>query len=288
MPYAILSSDASVNDAFHRILREQIEEAVAAARGEGELAPRVHAMRKGVKKMRGLMRLVRPVLPEAASGNALLREAGRRLSELRDSAVMLAAVARIAEGIDPARRAALEAPFRAHAADHAESAAAILPAFAEALENVLHEAGGWRLRKDGWAALEPGLAATWDAARRTMRAARAEPGVEAIHDWRKRVKDHWYQARLLMPIWPEMMKPHVAAADALGEWLGEANDLAVLTERLGQTDLAPDLVEEAGQRAEARRREILATAFPLGRRLFAADPDHLLARWRVWWELREA
>lgn len=288
MPYAILSSDASVNDAFHRILREQLEEAIAAARGEGELAPRVHAMRKAVKKMRGLMRLVRPVLPEAATGNAMLRDAGRRLSDLRDSAVMLAAVARIAEGMEPARRAALEAPFHAQAADQAERAAATLPAFAGALESVLHEAAAWRLRKDGWAALEPGLAATWDAARRTMRIVRTGPEVEAIHDWRKRVKDHWYQARLLMPIWPEMMKPHVAAADALGEWLGEANDLAVLTGRLEQTDLAPDLVEEAGQRAEARRQEILARAFPLGRRLFAAGPDHLLARWRVWWKLREA
>jgi CHAD domain-containing protein len=287
MPYAILPSDASVNDAFHRILREQIEEAVGAARDDGELAPRVHGMRKGVKKLRGLLRLVRPVLPEAKAGNAMLRDAGRGLSDLRDSAVMLATVARVGADMEPARQEAIEAPFRALAADHADLAdAATLPAFAEAMEAVLREAEGWRLRKEGWEALEPGLAATWDAAREAMRETRDAPDAEPLHEWRKRVKDHWYQARLLAPIWPEMMKPHVAAADELGEILGEVNDLAVLSLRLGAMDLAPDLLEEALARAEARREELLAAAMPLGRRLFAAGPDHLLARWRVWWERR--
>ena len=54
MPYAILPSDESVEAAFRRILREEAEEAVAAARGAGALGPRVHGMRKAVKKLRGL------------------------------------------------------------------------------------------------------------------------------------------------------------------------------------------------------------------------------------------
>ena len=291
MPYAILPSDESVEAAFRRILREEAEEAVAAARGAGALGPRVHGMRKAVKKLRGLVRLVRPVLPGAKAGNRMLRDAGRGLSGLRDSAVMLHAAEGIAEGMDPARREALLSPFRAHAEDRAgEAEAAALPDFAAAMEAFLREAEGWRLEEDGWAALEPGLESTWEAARDAMSAARRDPAAEALHEWRKRAKDHWYQARLMAPIWPEAMRPHVAAADELGELLGEANDLAVLAGRLAAADLAPDLApdlaEEAQARAEARRQAILAEVFPLGRRLFAARAEHLLARWRVWWERR--
>ncbi|NAZ37491.1 CHAD domain-containing protein [Rubellimicrobium sp. CFH 75288] len=292
MPFAFLPEDTDVEAALRRIAREQATEALVRAReggGEG-MESRVHGMRKAVKKLRGLLRLVRPVMQGWRAENEALRDAGRGLSSLRDAAVLLGTAGRLAEGMEEPRREALLAPLRAEA--EAQGAAApegALPAFAEAMEALLDRLEDWRLRASGWEALEPGLAATWEGARATLRAAEAAPDeAEALHEWRKRVKDHWYQARLLAPIWPEMMEPHVAAADALGETLGEVNDLAVLAERLAALDVAPDLAEEALTRAAALRAERLALAFPLGRRLFAGRSEHLLARWRVWWERRAA
>ena len=39
-----------------------------------------------------------------------------------------------------------------------------------------------------------------------MRQARKRPGDRQFHDWRKRVKDHWYHCRLLKYLWPEPMR----------------------------------------------------------------------------------
>ena len=287
MPYAILPEDESVESALRRIAREEAELALAAVRDDGDLGPRVHEMRKVVKKLRGLLRLVRPVFPKAAAENALLRDAGRGLSDLRDAAVQLATVETLSQGVDPSRRARLLAPFE-EAARHHDSRAddEMLPAFAEVMSDLLDRSGGWTLKRDGWDALEPGLQATWTAGRQAMKVARRDPEPDHLHEWRKRIKDHWYQARLLQPIWPALMKPHVQAADDLGELLGQVNDLAVLRHRLEGADLEPALRSEALDLATVRHADLLARAVPLGRRLLAGDAEGLTARWGAWWRLR--
>lgn len=289
MPYAILPEDPTVESALHRIAREEAELALAAVRGDGDLGPRVHEMRKVVKKLRGLLRLVRPVFPKAAEENAALRDAGRGLSDLRDAGVQLSTVERLSRDMDESRRARLLAPFRTEAEHHdARAGDEMLPAFAETISGLLDRSGGWRLKRKGWDALEPGLQATWTAARRAMKVARHDPEPDHLHEWRKRAKDHWYQARLLQPIWPALMKPHVEAADELGELLGQVNDLAVLRHRLETADLDPAIRSEAEDLATVRHAELLARAVPLGRRLLAGDAEVLTARWGAWWKLREA
>lgn len=287
MPYAILPEDESVEAALRRIAREEAEAALAQAQGSGDLAPRVHAMRKTVKKVRGLLRLVRPVLPEAKAENAILRDAGRGLSDLRDAAVQLATVERLSEGMPDERRDRLLAPFREAESHHdTQAAPRLLPAFAAAMASLRDRCEGWTLREDGWHAIEPGLTATWTAARHAKKAARQEPVPDHLHEWRKRVKDHWYQARLLRPIWPRMMDPHVAAADELGELLGQINDLAVLRDRLESAPIQEGLRSEARDLADLRHAELMGQVLPLGRRLLAGPPGVLAERWGAWWKLR--
>ena len=289
MPYAITAQDEDVEAAVRRIAVEEAEGALAALGRDGPLGPRVHEMRKAVKKLRGLLRLVRPAFRDAGAENAALRDAGRGLSSLRDAAVQLSTATALAEGLSEGRRASLLGPFRAAAeAQDAAAAEAMLPAFGDAMAGLRGRAEGWRLRARGWDAVGPGLEATWDAARRTMKAALREPSPEALHEWRKRAKDHWYQARLLAPLWPAMMAPHVEAADRLGEALGQVNDLAVLRDRLAASDLAPDLVDEALGLARVRHDALMAEAGPLGRRLFAGRAKAVSARWEAWWDLRGA
>lgn len=287
MPYAILPEDPTVGAALRRIAREEAEGALALAQGGGDLAPRVHGMRKTVKKLRGLLRLVRPVLPQARAENEVLRDAGRGLSDLRDAAVQLATLERLAEGMPEERRRRLLHPFEEAARrQDAEAAPRLLPAFAAAMASLRDRCEGWHPRREGWDAIEPGLAATWAAARAAQRAALADPGPEALHEWRKRVKDHWYQARLLRPLWPQMMDPHVAAADELGDLLGQVNDLAVLRDRLQAAPLEEGLRSEARHLADHRHAALMGAAVPLGRRLLAGKARALTARWGAWWELR--
>ncbi len=287
MTYAILPDDDSVEAALRRIAREEAEGALTQAQGTGDLASRVHAMRKTVKKLRGLLRLVRPVLPEARAENAILRDAGRGLSDLRDAAVQLATVERLSEGMPDERRDRLLAPFREAAAQQdTEAAPRLLPAFAAAMASLRDRSEGWTLVDDGWDALEPGLTATWTAARHSMQAARRDPVPDHLHEWRKRVKDHWYQARLLRPIWPRMMDPHVAAADELGELLGQVNDLAVLRDRLEAAPIEEGLRSEARDLADLRHAELMGIVLPLGRRLLAGPAEAITDRWGAWWKLR--
>ena len=92
MAYAITPQDASVEAALRRVAQEEARHALEMVRATGELGPRVHEMRKRVKKLRGLLRLVRPVFPDAAAENAVLRDAVNKLA-VADCLFSLAGVA---------------------------------------------------------------------------------------------------------------------------------------------------------------------------------------------------
>jgi hypothetical protein len=55
----------------------------------------------------------------------------------------------------------------------------------------------WPIATDGFAALEPGFEMTFRKGRTAFALAQKRPGPKNYHDWRKRVKDHWYHVRLM-------------------------------------------------------------------------------------------
>jgi len=289
MPYAFEPADTSVADAFARIAAEQLDAAIAgAARPETVDKAGLHDLRKRIKKLRGLMRLFRPVLSGFGTENAALRDAARAIAHLRDAQVRLGTFEGLRAGLpdDPALTA-LHARLQdeaAEAAAHRNDAA--IAAYGAALAGVRDRLPGLKLRAKGFAALRPGLERTLAEARRGRKAAAAalaDPAfpAEPLHAWRTRAKQHWYQARLLAPIWPAMMAPHVQAADDLGELLGDHNDIDVLLHHLA--DAPPAALALLEPVALARRRALAGQAVALGRRLFADRPEALADRWAVWW-----
>ena len=99
---------------------------------------------------------------------------------------------------------------------------------------MLREARGrvddWPLDHDSFEALRDGLERTYRRGRRDFRAARADPSVEALHEWRKRVKELWYHHTLLRPIWPPVMQAVGDEAHELADRLGDDHDLAMLAD----------------------------------------------------------
>lgn len=288
MGYQFSQTDPSAQKALRRIAREQIDTALAAVRADGPTGPRIHQMRKSVKKLRGLIRLVRPGFSDFAPENAALRDAARGLSARREAAVNLATLnkllpeANVSADLADTLRAALSAP---EPADTSASADA-LTGFADAMTALRGRSKDWKLDADGFDAVSGGLEQTWKRARHEMAAALDTPTTEAVHEWRKRVKDHWYHARLLSPIWPEAMAPHVETADRLGEALGDHHDLAVLVTALesrGIRGIKPIL-------AAARKRQsaLIAAARTDSGRLFADSAPCLVARWGAWWRIWRA
>ena len=298
MSFAFHPNDTSVAAGFRRIARAELKAAIralkAADAAAGPTPKAVHGLRKHSKKLRGLLRLVRPVFRGFPAANIALRDGARDLAALRDAEVRLSVFRRIAAGLP-----AGTVPERADAVMQEEIAQLRAPVQMEALRRDLRrdfkhlhrQARGWKLTASGWDALEPGLTESWRAARRGCKAsARAfARGQHApFHEWRKAVKHHWYQARLLAPIRPDMMALQIAAMDALGEDLGDHNDLDLLLVYLaGHADPAISALAGQGPFGDALRgaRDDLARrALWLGALLLAEKPASLSRRWRGCWQ----
>ena len=288
MPFHFQRGDKSAEKAVRRIAAERLETSRLLF-DDTTLArdTLVHELRKNVKKTRALLRLVRPHFKGFERENAALRDAARLISDLRDADVLGVNLTRIAEKTDiPADRIAALHARLAPAVTTAFTPEDLLNAHREAIAAVEGRIGKWKISGDGFEALRPGLERSWDAARSAMRKALSDPSGEALHHWRKRVKDHWYQTRLLAPIWPEMMTPHSATADTLGETLGDARDLAFLVEALTEGDLGNDADTAALARIAAEdEAALMKEAHKTGTLFFPEPASGLSRRWRGWWDV---
>jgi CHAD domain-containing protein len=292
------TKDRSVQKGIRRIA--QNEAGTALKHLEADLAndpDAVHGVRKSTKKLRGLLRLIRPVFADAKAEDVALRDAARKIAGLRDAEVMRRTFDGLAGDLPKSARSPLRAVLDARVEEAA--GAASLDAAAEAVrsefEGFRKRARSWKIQGDDFAALEPGLAETWTKARKGLKKAQKAfeqndfPG-EPLHSWRKQVKRHWYQARLLAPIWPEMMAPHVEQADALGEVLGLHNDLEVLLSTLADDPALAEspALDRLRKAVVKRRRALAAEALSLGARFFAEPTDALIRRWGDWFQLWRA
>lgn len=294
MAYCFAKGDASVEDGFRRIAGELFDKAIGLvdeveADPQGHAQETIHVLRKQCKKLRGLYRLVRPAFPGYADENAAVREAAKVLSSARDAEVLVDTFDRLVKranspptGVTEVRRR-LVARYEELA--RGQSAAAAFSDFRAAIAAARKRVRRTRLDERGFDTLAEGLERSFAGARKAMRRARKEGDPEAFHEWRKRVKDHWYHARLLAPIWPGMLQTHVKVAEDLGELLGLHHDISVFRERI--EDMAEGDAATAafldGLAAE-REAEIARECFSLGARLLAEKPGALARRWRAWWK----
>lgn len=298
--------DETVSEAVRRIADEQVGKALAALeqagggdRGGDGLEAAVHDCRKRAKKLRGLIRLVRPALgPAYGAANESFRDAGRELSGLRDAHAMLATFDELVAGTADRRPGGGVGAVRAGLvalADEATAAgdwSARVEGVADLLRVGRRHLGRADLDADGWAAVGPGLRKTYKAGRRARAgAAGGDADPAAMHEWRKRAKDAWYHVRLLGDAAPSVLDPLEDRFHDLSDALGDAHDLDVIAERL-RTE--PDRfggtarVESACELAGGRRATLERRAVALGARLYAEKParyaDRLGAYWDAWHE----
>jgi len=118
---------------------------------------------------------------------------------------------------------------------------------------------------------------------------RKNPRPENYHEWRKRVKDHWYHVRLLESLWSDVMRAHEKSLKDLESWLGEDHNLVVLREKIvaepnlygaqEETDLVLDLIDKY-------QKELRDNSLLLGERIYEERPRQFMRRmkhlWRAW------
>jgi CHAD domain-containing protein len=287
-----------VEPEVRRVVLEQIDKGLAEIHDEAvDRHDAVHQVRKRCKKVRAVLRLVRGSLsdPDAYSAeNAHFRDAARGLSGLRDAEALLEAYDKLMEGV-PAhvdrrhftgihRRLSLR---KENAGEHVGDLSSSLKTFARQMEDARGRIASWHINTDGPEAIEHGLKRTYRRSRRGMDAAYVEPTGERFHEWRKRVKYHWYHCRLLRDIWPPIMKARIGELDTLADLLGDYHDLVVLKSTI---ESEPEEAGDVDVRArfcallEQRQGEIRREARPLGQRLFVEKPKHINRRFRGYWD----
>lgn len=264
--------------------------------GAGEEADRVHGARKDMKKIRAVLRLLRGELGKKAyrAENRRYRDAGRLLGESRDAEVKLETLQGLAERFGDelpaaptvAWRRALEADRRRLAAAGSDGLAEKVAQAVAMIEEGRERIPDWSLEADSWELLEPGLTRTYRDGRRALARARADRGTEAVHEFRKRSKDLWYELRLLRRAWPELLGPSAEQAHELADLLGDHHDLAVLAWDLGGRGEAVGEREEFERLIASRQEELWGRALGLGERLYAEKPNcfrrRIRAYWRAW------
>lgn len=289
----------SVQENARRIVAEEVESATDVLHGGGTGKQRdkaIHEARKSLKKLRGLLRLLRPELPDDyRAENRALRDIGRELSELRDAGAIIEtfdsliedqAEAWNHESVSPIRKG-LQAKKRQmerdlNASQAMQRAGAALAEFGE-------RAAQWHIRGHGFAAIAPGFGKTYRDGRKAMSKAEGSKEPVLYHEWRKRAKDHWYHVRLLSELWAGTKESRADCLHALESSLGDDHNLEVLCCELAENPdryggEAPVGLFVAS--ARAKQKALRRRALELGGRLYQQKPKSFVRdferMWHVW------
>ena len=306
MAYSILPAEP-VSDAVQRISLDQLDRAVAAIEDRSlARTEAVYVLRKRCKKVRALLRLARGPLDDLGlyrPANEALRDIAGAFSGLRDADVMLASYDRAmadvaAQGTGGADRRAF-GPIRAkltgrrralQAGEETDRESGLAAQLDEAhwlLLKLRLGVADWTFADDGFAAVEPGLRKTYGRVLSAAKAARRDASIEALHEWRKRVKYHRNHLRLLKKLAPQTLGPRIEALWTLGDLLGLDHDLAVVHQLVRHDPVfAPvqarrRFLEIVARRRDAVQKRALAAADEAG---FPSE-DETLSRLAGLWNI---
>ena len=276
-----------------RIADRQLELSIEALTGinHAESDTAVHAARRRIKKVRALIRLMRPVLGRRGrAANRRLRAANRLLAPIADGQASLATLTQVAEryghGLPPDVTALVRASLlrRQSLADEEAALNDVLHTAAALLRAERDGVKDWVLSETGFDAVAPGVKRTARAARRAMVKAMASSRSERYHTWRQRVKDQWLQVRLLQERCGNGLALDERRLEELDGCLGDCHNCAVLCDVLA-SDATLNGDDAAHLLSLVRRyeRELPRRACRLGTTVHHETPKRFVSRVRRLW-----
>jgi CHAD domain-containing protein len=260
----------TIPDGLRRIAKEQIGAAIDYIDDDAmPMNTKVHSLRKSCKKMRGLLRLAKPLSGEALEiEDQRFRAAAKCLAAYRDTDVYTKTIESLV-GRDAATKS-LPSEISEGAIQESRN---ILTACLEDVEN-------WPLELYGFVDIGPGFARTYRKCTNAWEEALRDPEDDKYHRLRKWSKYHWYQIRILERLNKSELRKRRKHVRKLQLDLGDAHDLFMLQSILA-SDADPDM--QLLERAISRKHELYANALKLGHRVFATSVDELVADCATWW-----
>ena len=290
-----LKLNEPVHEGLKRIVCEEIEYGAGQLDGKdpAKRDEAIHEARKSVKKIRAVLRLIRPELGSVyRAENERLRGVGQKLSEFRDAGAIIETFDDLKEKyrdelgrhtLSPIRR---RLNAQKQSAEKGNQIEAVLQQMANTLRDVGKDVSAWPLQTDGFCAIAPGLRKTYGRGRKALAYAKKRPRPENFHEWRKRVKDHWYHVRLLEDIWTDVMRAYEKDLKDLETWLGDDHNLVVLSDKLkgdpqgyGSQKDVDFLMELIGKHQKKLREK----AVDLGDRIYQDRPRLFTKRIELLW-----
>ena len=292
----------TVPDGTRRITLEQIHRALNhLGDADGDRQGHIHESRKCMKRLRGLVRLVRAELGDEVYGreNECFREVAGMLAGMRDAAALIEALDELLAWLGPRTprsrfdniRRWLIARRDEEYGQRRSGDSRVEERAMTALREAEKRLGSWSFSSDGFEALMPGLRQVYARGRREYGEVQWRPAATVMHEWRKRVKYQWYHTQVLRDTWPAVMEVAEKELDQLGDLLGNDHDLAVLSETVrGEFPRAKatSTIRALEHRVAERRASYHNECLVLGQRIYAERPSAFVRRldgyWRSWVE----
>jgi CHAD domain-containing protein len=280
MPDRLPSADAPMRT-VRQVLVRQLAKAIAGLERRDPSDHAVHEARKELKRARAALRLLRRCLGDGAyrRENALIRDAARPLTPLRDAKVQLETLRRLesAKGrhVAGACVRALYGQLQQERRESRQLRPKELSAAAKALRAVkrrMEAVSDSRLARES---LGTGLKRTYKSGRRAFARVRRNATDERLHEWRKQAKYFANQLDIALPFVPKLAAKSGKTSHRLAERLGDDHDLALLNDKICRYAKAARAVSSDGGmreligRLSGRRKTLQATAHRLGQRLYA-------------------
>ena len=270
-----------------RVFCEQIDSALHLCQHPAkQRGVTVHEVRKHLKKLRAAMRLAAGKVGKNChmKEDRCVRKIGRMVSDLRDAQVRLQTFIQLREKaaknskkqLFPCTEELLLLERESFSAAFAGWQRQAIPQ----LERIKARLMDWPLDGLNWKQICNAVCKIYRRGQRALAKTIDDPDAENFHAWRKRVKDAWYQLRILHPLNRTVLEEMAHDAEILGELLGSEHDLDFLLARLekerGDAAFADELgklQKMIGKRCKRLRRD----ALELGRR-FYAEPAKAFAK----------
>jgi CHAD domain-containing protein len=268
-----------LSEGLKRVFCEQIDAALHLCQHPAkQRGVTVHEVRKHLKKLRAAMRLAVGAVGKNchAEEDRCVRNIGRLVSDLRDAQVRLQTFVKLrnkaaensgkqcfprTEELLVLERESFSAAFAGWKKD-------AIPQ----LEDVKARLMTWPLDDLDWKQICKAVCNIYRRGQRALATAIDDPEAENFHAWRKRVKDVWYELRILQPLNRTVLEEMAHEAEVLGELLGSEHDLSFLWARLESESADEALAGELGRlqkmiskRCKRLRRDVLE----LGRHFYA-------------------
>ncbi|MGB3021147.1 MAG: CHAD domain-containing protein [Methyloceanibacter sp.] len=280
-----------MSEAVRRVACAELDAASAGLTSPPDRHKGVHDARKCLKKLRSLLLLIRPGLPEALflSLTERVRTIARGLASARDAHALLDAINKLEAQVDDdgapivalrdwlrQRRQAAERNLEG---DMSTDALRALFALRPAMANLA-------VYPDDFRPVAKGLRESYRDGRKAFARAFASGADEDFHDWRKTLQHHWRHMQLLTPCWPSELTARAELSRSLSQILGDDHDIALIQQLVSaptMTFASPEDTAAFLKRCRRRQRALRQDARKRGGRLLAERSRPFVDRIEALW-----